>query len=439
MNILKAFAQIGPLVDNTLGVIAPIGELSDWSKSFAREKTQHVHSEFPGETLISFSYRKNEVATQLDDATAYQVLKAVNWVYTQAKAGKFTDQKDSLQQAFIAAWGTSYDFIDSGRQIQFGAFFAPEYIEISPYQKSGTDTWKIWFADDSFANQFDEFAILVVSPVLPVDKFVDDYNDVDALIKAVDQTEVFSRINGARGVFPETVMRNDVFTWQDRNDKTLTIDTNWITIIYGAAGDNLDSVKEAIRNEILKNSTHTRDEWAEIFPDLFTSTEYIITPMWDDFGIPNEIRDTGYFSGITSTVKAMDLCGKTAKGVKYTQAHVNAKLCIVPSQFRSLMLGIVGGPENRDGIDMFNEEFPDYLNVPTTSVDFWRMSDDTREFIMMLAEMLMIAEEMTPNTGVPKNYNRLTRDGVVYVARSFNKFLYLVATKYSVDALTQGA
>lgn len=439
MNILKAFAQIGPLVDNTLGVVAPIGELSDWSKSFVRERTEHVHSEFPGETLVSFSYRVNEVATQLPDAVAYQVLKGVNWVYAQARGGKFSEEKDSFQQTFIQAFGDTYDLIDSGIMVQFGTYFAPEYLEFAPKNGSQDAHWKVWFADDSFENQFDEFTILVVEPLKPVDQFFDDYNDVKAKVAKISQTEVFSRMSVARGLHPETVLRNDVFTWEDKVDKTLTIDTNWVTIIYGAAGDNLDSVKEAIRNYILANSTHTRDEWAEIFPDLFTSTEFIITPMYPDIAIPNEVRQTGVYRGATSVVEAVALAKKTAKGVKYTDAHVAANINIVPTQYRSLMCAVVGGPENHDGIDQFVEHFKDYINVATTHVDFLRMSESTKEFIMILGQMLRYAEEMTPNTGVPQGFNRLTRDGVVFIACSFEKFLYLVVTKYSVDALTQGA
>lgn len=435
MKILKAFAQIGATVDNALGVIAPVGELSPLSRTFVREKTEHVHSEFPNETLISFSYRVDESAEQLNDEVAYQVLKAINWTYSKAKLGVFTEQKDSFQQAFIEAFGDTYDLIDSGRMIQFGNYYAPEYMEFSPFQQSGNTRWKVWFADDSFANQFDEFKILVITPLKPVDQFYDDYDTVKPLVDGISQTSIFDRIRAARSVYPETVMRSDVFTWQDRNDKTLTIDTDWVTIIYGAAGDNLDSVKEAIRDEILSDTTHTRDEWAEVFPDLFTSTEFIITPMWTDFAVPNKVRETGIYSGVVSVVKALLLSKATAKGVKYTDAHVERVLCIVPSQFRSLMLSVVGGPENRDGIDLFNERYPDYANFYTTHVDFGRMSEETRQFIMLLSEMLMHAEELTPNTGVPQGFNRTTRDGVVYLSKTFNKFLYLVATRYSVEAI----
>lgn len=433
MNIFKAFAQIGSLVDNTLGVIAPIGEMAPRSRTAAREKTEHSFADFGAETLVGFSYKVNDVPTVVSDEIAFSCLTAINWIYSQAKLGTFTEEKDSFQQAFITHFGTQFDLIDSGRNIAFGNYFCPEYILFAPLNQSATINWKIWFSDDSFYNQYDEFVILPVPPVVALDSFFDDYDTVLAMVKAIQQSDIFSRMNTAKGVFPETVMRNDVFAWTDPTDPTKTIDTDWVTVIYGPNGDNLDAVKEAIRDYILDNSTHTRDDWATIFPDLFTSTEFIATPLYMNWAVPQEVRQNGIWSGIAGIQQAMQVCHLTCKGVKYTNAHIDTVLCIVPSQYRSLMLAVVGGPENRNGIDMFNERYPDYINVPTTHVDFLQMKEETRQFCMMLAEMLLHAEEMTKNSGVPAGFNRLIRDDVVYIAKSFNKFLYLVVTKYSVD------
>jgi len=433
VNIFKAFAQIGSLVDNTLGVVSPIGELADRSKTAAREKTWHSFSDFGAETLVGFSYKVNDVPTVVTDAIAFQCLTAINWIYTQAKLGTFTEEKDSFTQAFITRFGTQFDLIDSGIQTAFGNYFCPEYINIAPLNQSATTSWRIWFADESFYNQYDEFTILPVPPVVALDSFFDDYDAVLTMVQAIQQSDIFNRMNIAKGVFPETVMRNDVFAWTDPTDKTKTIDTNWVTVIYGPAGDNLDAVKEAIRDYILDNSEHDRDDWATIFPDLFTSTEFIATPLYMNWAVPQEVRQTGIWAGIAGVQQSMKICHKTCKGVKYTDAHIDKVLNIVPSQFRSVMLAVVGGPENRNGIDQFIERYPDYINVPTTHVDFMQMKEETRQFCMMLAEMLMHAEEMTRDSGVPTGFNRLIRDDVVYIAKSFNKFLYLVVTKYSVD------
>lgn len=436
MNTFKAFAQIGALTDNATGVVAPVGELSPLSKTFTRVMTEHTLADFPGETLVGFSYKVDGVATIVPDATVRLCLTAINWIYTQARLGTFTESKDTFQQAFITNFGTTLDLINSGLMIGFEGHFAPEYVEFAPLNMSATNSFRIWFADDSFFNQYDEFTILVIPPIAPVDQFFQDYGTVKDLIAAIKYTDQLTKVAAARGKLPETVLRADTFEWRDKVDHTLLIETDWTTVIYGAAGDNLDAVKEAIRDYILDNSTHTRDEWADVFPDLFTSTEFIITPMWNDYSVPNGNKDTGVYSGIVAVQAAMALCHKTCQGVKYTNAQIDACLSVVPSQYRSLMLSVVGGPENRDGVDLFAERFPDYMNVYTTHVDFMRMSDKTRQFVMLLAEMLMHAEELTLNSGVPAGFNRLVRNDVVYLSRTFDKFLYLVTTKASVVALS---
>ena len=435
MKIFKGFAQIGPLTDNADRVIAPVGELSTRCRTFTRDLTEHTHADFLGETLIGFSHTNNDTPGRITDADAYKILKAINWIYNQARLSKFSENRESFQQLFIAANGAEYDLVDSGEMVAFGNYWAPEYIEIAPYQQSANYRWRVWFANESFYNQYDEFLILVVPPIVQLDAFFDTYADVKEMVEAIEMSDIFNRLTTAVGKFPQTTQRNDVFNWTDKNDKTLLVPTNWVTAHYGLAGNNLDSVKEAIRNFILANTTKTRDEWAEIFPDLFTSTEFIITPMWNDYAVPNEVRETGVYSGILPFQKAMALCHRTCKGVKYTNAHIDRVISGLTAQHRSVSCAVVGGPENRDGIDIFNERYPDYICVPFTHPDFMRMTQETRGFCMLLAEMLLHAEDLTKNSGVPEGFNRLIRDGVVYLATSYKNFLYLVTSKYSVEEL----
>jgi len=67
------------------------------------------------------------------------------------------------------------------------------------------------------------------------------------------------------------------------------------------------------------------------------------------------------------------------------------------------------------------------------------MNQKTRVWInTILDPMLMHAEEMTVNSGVPAGFNRVIRNGIVYLAKSYDKFLYLVVTAYSVNKLADG-
>lgn len=436
VNNLKAFAHIGPLVNNTQGVVAPVGELSAMALTFTRIKSLHTHSDFANLMLVTFSYKVDDVPTPVSDPIAYSNLTALAWTYDRARLGAFDATKDSFQQAFILNFGSTFDLISSGEMVGFDNHYIPEYIEFAPKNQSATISWRIWFANDSFYNQFDEHEILVVPPVANIDAFFNDTQTVSDLIASIKAADLIAKADVIKGAYPYTVFRDDLFDWVDPLDRDIRIPVDWPVIVYGLAGDNLDAVKEAIRTWILANSTHTRDEWAEIFPDLFTSTEFIITPMWHRYAIPNATRDLGVFASVIPMTSVYPLVHDSCKGVGYTNAHIDEVLCMMPSLFRSVQLAVVGGPENRNGIDRLDERYPDIINVPSTHVDFMRMSEETRQFILLLNEMLDHAEELTPNSGVPQGFNRQTREGVVYLSRTFKNFLYLVVTKYSVDALT---
>lgn len=437
VNILKAFAEIGPLAINTPGVVAPIGELAPISRTFSREKSLNSFQQYVNTKLVTFSYKVDGVPATISAAIAQQVLNGVYWTHQQAQLGAFNETKDSFQQKFITQFGATFDLIDSGAMIASGNYWYPEYITFAPKGASTTISWRVWFADASFQNQYDEYEIDVVPPIINIDQFFNDAQTVKGIIDGIDIADIFKRCDDVKALAPETVIRLDKFDWVEKGQngaQDIRLPTPWATVIYGWAGDNLDARKEAIRDYILSHSEHTRDEWAEIFPDLFTSTEMIIIPRYDLFSIPNATRDLGIYSPTVDFVGAMNLAHKLCKGVKYTDAHIDSVISSTTSLYRSLALCVVGGPENRNGIDTFYEKYPDYINVPTTHVDFMRMNEATRKFVLLLTDMLQEAEAMTPNTGVPREYNRLTRDGVVYLATTYDNFLWLVVTKYSVDA-----
>lgn len=433
MQIIKAFACIGALVDNTAATVAPVGELSDRSRTFTKEKTEHTHSDYPDITLVSFSAMNGTAAMSVTSAMAQSCLKAVAWIYSQAKLGNLGSDIASFQQKFIADQGSTFDLVGAGDMVQFGGkYYAPSWINIAPAGQSANANYRIWLSDTAFANQFDEYTIVIDPPVSDLNLFFNDTTTVKAALANLTLAGQIASLVKKRGVYSETTIRADVFTWVDRNDSASTLDVTWPTLVYGAAGDSLDVVKEEIREYILANSTHSREEWSKVFPDLFTSTEFIISPLWDKIAVPDRTQTTGVYSSIANLQDVLTLAKATAKGTGYTDAHVTAVVEVVPSVYNCLMLAIVGGPENRGGIDQFSERYADYLAIATTHVDFGKMATETRKFVVLLAQMLMEAETLTPNTGVPSGFNRVTRDGIVYLATSFEKFQYLVATKYSV-------
>jgi hypothetical protein len=431
----KGFAHIGTLADNRDHKDAPVGELSALSQTFTRDQTKHTSGANPGFMLRGFSYYVNDVKTQFPDVDALKILGVIDWTYGKARLGTLTSDVLSVKSAWTTDQAATFDLKETGTMVMFdNNKWAPSYLVFAPKDDLVT-RWKIWFSEAAFFNQFDEFEFNHVKPLTNLDDFFLDYVNLKPLLATRTLSDSITQVDTLRKSDPETRLRVDPFDWVDPIDRDLRISVDWMSLLWGEAGNNLDSVKESLIKWILANSTHTREEWAVIFPDIFTSTEFIFVPMWDEFAVPERPRESGIYRGAGNMVEAIAKAKVVAKGVKYTPNHITAVANDCPTQFKSVRCVVVGGPENRDQKTQLVNQHPDWLNVPTTHVDFMRMSELTRGAVMLVMEMLQYAEEMTATTAPPTGFNRTVRDGVMYISKTYQKFLYLVVTKASFDEL----
>lgn len=434
MYTFKGFAHIGALIDNELTAVAPVGELAPIGLTYAREKTYHSSAEVPKITLIGFNSQQDGTRVKPADTLANDTLAVLGWIYDEAVSGSFTSDIGGFQQVFLNRWGNELILNESGVMVQDDNLWVPGFIDIEFNNPAyGDNRVKVWLAGDLFLSQYDEFEIFVIPPITTLDNFFNDYRVVKTYEANLDFTELLERARLEANNYPYTAIRADKFDWVDRNDRSLMLSFPWTTIVYGIAGDNVDNIKAAIVNYVLSHSGHGRDDWALIFPDIFTATEFIIVPMWNTYAVPNKVLNTGIYSPVTDIGDALAAAKATCKGTGYTEAHIEAVAAIVANTYKQINLVVVGGPENRGGINHFKDQFPDYTALSSTHVDFGRMDPVTREFILLLSDMLKIAEELTPTSTVPLRFTRMARDGVYYLVRSYEKVQYLVVSKYSLS------
>jgi hypothetical protein len=90
---------------------------------------------------------------------------------------------------------------------------------------------------------------------------------------------------------------------------------------------------------------------------------------------------------------------------------------------------VLNGTTNVVGKTHIKTLFPDYIPVPTSSVDFNRMSIATREWILQMVELIQIAETATEYSSIQNPIRRVYRDGLLYVTRIINEVNYLVAVR----------
>lgn len=428
MYILKGFNRIRPLINNSPTVVAPLGELGPLGFTFAKEKTHHSLADKPAMELISFTSTSNGAMTTPSDSYVSTTLEMLDWIYITAVAGNFDSEQLTFQQHFLTEFGGDISLLEIGTMVSNTRIFLPEYIKVKlENDPIGDNEATIWFSDSAFQSQYNDFEIVFVNNFGRLDDFFDSYQNVNTMVRQIDLTKTLQDAQASSDKYPYTAIRSDMFEWVDPTDRNRKIPVFFVFLIYSLAGDNIDAVKEALIAFLLANSTKTRDQWAVIFPDLFTSTEMILAPFWKNYAVPNLTPTSGLYSSNTHLDAGPAMALRAVRGKGYTNEYILSVGNVVSTSYKGLHLVAVGGPDNRDGMTMFSKLFPDYINIESKSPDFSRMSPFTRDFVLMMIELLKNAETMINNT--PPGYTRVVRDGIIYLVKSYQRIQFLVPIK----------
>lgn len=436
MYELKGFFEYPAYINNTADTVAVLGEISDNSLTYAKDKTILTGSSTPNVGLISFHSVRDETVVPVDGPYYEQTLKLGEYIFNQAQAGTITNNPTALRQMIMAEFnGIVLDF-NSGVMKTNGNVWMPEYIEVKLATTDNEDNRVIvWLSDDSFAAQYDGYIIEIIQPILPVDDFFKDPLLVKELLDSYNIVEKLEDAQLRRAQYPYTHLRAFEFDYVHPGDPTKRYPAKWLVLIYGEAGNNPDLIKDAIVKDILDNSTHPREDWETILPDLFLTTEFIFTPLWTKYSVPNSDFRAGLYSPVFDPNADLRYVLRTARGPAYTDVFVRANWQSSVNIYKSLAFGVVGNPQNRNGVTKFYTKFPDYVVSEVGTGDANRVSPDTLEWMMLFSTLIKAAETMTRYTSVPPKVSRMVRDGIVYASAFFKNVNYLVVTKSSVESI----
>lgn len=456
---IKGFNGYGALADNNPNVVAPLGELSAFSRTFSTDR--YLFSTGSGSTPAS-TVDVTVFSSIKADGTKQPVARPVSglltdiaaWSYRQALLGTFTMNPESYRIAVLAEFAAKIKDVTVGAMIDNGNLKLPGAVAFYIVPDGLTGVWgvgekaalgddprgKVWFSDDRFRREYDESTHLFVAPLENLDDFFLPPATVREKVQARTLSQTMQIIRDVEDKRPTTYVRADEFNYVDPGDPTFTFPTSWSYLIWGAAGDNIDLIKERLIEWILENSTHTREEWAEILPDLFTATELIVLPLWNQYSVENSPIKAGVFSPIVNFNSAKVIASSGFTGTGYNQQHIDDNTSATGIPFKSVAMLTCGGPENRNGKKRFEQLWPDYMNVPSNNnnSDFGRMSLLTQGLCLMLEEMLKVAETMTEYSDIPSTMTRLKRTNsagqtYLYLVKSYEKVQYLVASAASIQ------
>jgi hypothetical protein len=429
MFALKGFISSAAFVDNNPGVTAKIGELSTQSATYSLHKGQYTSASIKDLTLTSFLSEQDGVRMAVPVELVTHVLTIAQYVFNKTLTSSGEIYADELLQDLLSKFAANANTFACGEIITDGHYYVPEWLSWLPVNVGSVAAGevRIWFVDDSFKLQYDEYEIVVVPPIDNLDNFFKTGEEVQQMLAAITQADMAKRMQAAKNEQPETLFDAVMYNYVDRYNAANQYASYWGILGYGAASNNVDFQRDALTEFILANSTYSRDDWTKIFPDIFKRTEVIMVPSWYQSAVPDREVQAGIYSPV---MKLTDSLAKL-KGLvpSYPADHINSHAATMGHPYKSLSIMTVGGPDNRSELFEIIQLFPDYISVGTNSTDFNRMAQTTKDWLNMIADMLPVAEAMSAFSSIPLGMSRTTRDGVLYLVKSFNNINYLIAAK----------
>lgn len=442
MIVIKGFVENAKYLSNNYRTIAPFGEFGVNSKTYSKNLYMYQNTLDTNLTFTSCSV-VNDSTGVIESSINTLVLKQIdvisNFIYQQATTKQTTRDEVILFKTIMDNFGHIIRFVKIGNIINNVYIFIPESLEWETVINNKTYLIRIWFTNNSFSEQYDDYEITVIPPI----EHLDDFFLPEALLKkkleAGNDVIQMEKVQVARDLFPETMLKAEMYDFHSKITQEVMFSTTWHILIYGIAGNDIDKIKEAICDYILSNSTHTRDDWVKILPELFKHNEFVIIPRWDLYAIPDRVVTAGVHSSLLSTYDSNVLITdwlQNATPVKYAPLYLSRNLQTFTHPYKNLGILAIGNPENKQNIFKLSDLVPDYISVSSTSIDFNRMSNDTMNVSKVISELIILAETARRYTSLPNKVSRVIRDTKMYLVKKVNGFNILVACKNNFVTFT---
>ncbi len=430
MYQLRGFVPINAFTDNTPETVAPLGELSPLARSFSRDILWYRVETAPAVILGAFNSERDNKAVSVDVVYHTLALDISQWLFDQSISGELSTDPNILLQAVQAQFSGRAKVLDVGANVTNGRYNLPGSIQFRALESDNEENFiHLWYADKPFRDEYDLFTHVVAPPFDNIDDFFLPAEVVLARIAAINPENHNNQIQKYRGEFPETELITTNYDYFSPLDADVGYPVPWSVFDYGLRGLSADDIRDSLVDYILSNSKHGQDEWEVIFPDLFTPTEFYIIPYWDRYSLPDNQLQAGFYSPTIPLRSQLKTAKKYAFGPDYKDDYLAENLAVAANIYRSVQFLAIGHLKNRNAPRRFEELWPQYALISSTSLDFGRIDPVTREFMFRLTELLQTCEVATPFSTIPKGMTRVERGGVLYMTTVYNRVQYVMPIK----------
>ncbi len=454
--LLKGFLVDEALVSTVTGSVSQFGQLSDFSRTFSTTKSTFTNEATDVNIRYESFYSVNNTGanTPVPADAAAHVLAVGAWVYGRVAASTIANEAAPFTNfitQFVAQFSvgnlsvTNVSVNALVASTQNAGQYCPDYIQWTATDSANSNavyTFKVWFIDASFRNQYDQFQIVVVPPFTPVDGFNDTQANVNLKLAAQTVAGSVAAINVAVGNNPPTAITTQTYNWFEPTTSggngNISSSTTWSFVVYGPLGLHTTNLANAVV-AYLENPTNTAlsaSQWQAMFPSVFQAINYFIVPLWNRIV---EVGPTPLFSPMTNYGNAMAdvqsaLPSSIFSPTAAPQSFFNQYLYGTTSVWQDLFFWIIGAPTNSNSDYDFHAKFPDYLNVGLTDPNAAKMSAVTTGFVQFLETLLSTALTLTlatPQSSLPSGIQTTTINGLFYAEGAYNGISYLAITKGS--------
>lgn len=424
---IKGFCTHALQVDNTPGVVATFGELSTYARTYARDIGIYTSSSYAGIEFNCFRHAEGNTPQGKLTADYYNViLQVTQWIYNRATSISNTIVKNDYVVDMQTAFAGVINTVDIGTIKYDGTNTIPEWFKFAITGKPSNEV-KVWLSSNAFEVQYDEFEIVVVNPLDNIDILFNTVSKINEDIQNNPSSKVMQKVVDAKNKAPETFLRIETVTYVNPQNTDITVNIDWYVLIYGVAGDNPEEVKTAIINYILSHSTEDENAWKQVLPYLFKNTRMYILPMWSNMAIPNRVSTAGIYSPISNANASLTYAKATLAPINNT--FVTNNLEITHHKYRAITLLCCGDPDNVQSKFKLSDYMPDYIAESSTSQDFNRMAETTKQWTIDMERMLVIAENINEYPQLPSDIRKTVLNNITYVTKEIARVQYLVAVR----------
>lgn len=435
-TIVKGFASIPSLALNNTGQTANAGELSNKTRSYSKDIKIYNNINTPDEvSLFAFSIKDGTNDSNIPNTMGQQANQLLNYIFTNMKArGGSQITLQVLVDQLIGEFGTIYNGIELGNWVSVSGFYLPNYVRFVTMDGSNVE-FRVWFSNASFETGYDTYTLVVIPPVLTsalANLKTTSRAQVEAAISAYKPEDLGDRLKTINDDAPYSEILKEPIEWVNSNNPNERVTTNWYIAVYGS-GYTIDNIKDAIK-AVLTTVSNNIEEWRPIFPSLFGGSVFKLTPYWDKHSIENNSLDSSYYSPIVSPNDVINYAMRIeAVG---SLAHVSANAEAIPVPYKGLVLSAVGNVDNANGYFKLSDLYPDYIPIPSTSIEINRTSARTQRFIQLITNLAIAAEILSSNSQLPAGIGRTNVSGILYATGTLDGVVYMMVGRSSLPAGT---